>query len=112
GCGGGLGYGYGFGGFGYGPWSPFYGGYAFGFDPYMWGPETDIQSQIIYTSGFDMEIDRASDHQRVFEGHAKAVSSVDNLTYLVPNLIDAMFTNFPGKSGETVKITIAPPKKH
>jgi hypothetical protein len=27
---------------------------------------------------------------------------------LVPNLIEAMFTGFPGNSGETVKITVAP----
>jgi hypothetical protein len=29
----------------------------------------------------------------------------------VPNLIEAMFTGFPGNSGETVKITVAPPPK-
>jgi hypothetical protein len=29
----------------------------------------------------------------------------------VPNLIDAMFTNFPGQNGEDVKITLPPEKK-
>jgi len=29
----------------------------------------------------------------------------------VPRLVEAMFTGFPGNSGETVKITIAPEKK-
>jgi len=29
----------------------------------------------------------------------------------VPNLIEAMFTGFPGHSGETVKITVPPPPK-
>ena len=29
---------------------------------------------------------------------------------VIPSLVDAMFTGFPGHSGETVKITI-PPKQ-
>ncbi|RYD96065.1 MAG: DUF4136 domain-containing protein, partial [Sphingomonadales bacterium] len=28
--------------------------------------------------------------------------------YLVPNLVQALFTDFPGRSGETVRISIAP----
>ena len=45
----------------------------------------------------------------LFEGHAQARSANDNLGVLVPNLIEAMFTGFPGRSGETVKITVPPP---
>jgi hypothetical protein len=29
----------------------------------------------------------------------------------VPNLIEAMFTGFPGNSGETVRITVMPPER-
>ena len=29
---------------------------------------------------------------------------------LVPNLVEAMFTDFPGHNGETVRISIAPEK--
>ena len=29
---------------------------------------------------------------------------------LVPNLVEAMFTDFPGNSGETVRISVAPEK--
>ena len=29
---------------------------------------------------------------------------------LVPNLVEAMFTDFPGNSGETLRISIAPEK--
>ena len=58
-----------------------------------------------------MVINRKADGQRVFEGSAKALSRDDNLTYLVPNLVEAIFTGFPGNSGETVKISIAPPPK-
>ena len=58
-----------------------------------------------------MVIERSSDGKHVFEGKAKARSLDDALPRLVPNLVEALFTNFPGQSGEEVKITIAPPDK-
>jgi len=94
GWGGGLGWG--------GPWR--YGWY----DPFF---DNSIQSYTIYTSGIDLKIDRAADGQRLFEGKAEAVSTSNRLQYVVPNLVEAMFTNFPGNSGETVRITVAPEKK-
>ena len=94
-------------GFGYGH------GYAFGFyDPWLYGSGfDDISSYTIFTSELDLQIDRADSGQRVFEGVAKGLSRDDALPHLVPNLVDAMFTGFPGNSGETVKVTIAPEKR-
>ncbi|HMT44039.1 MAG TPA: DUF4136 domain-containing protein [Chakrabartia sp.] len=74
-----------------------------------WGSE--VESYTVFTSDLSMKIEKSSSAERVFEGNAKALSTNDNLTYLVPNLIEAMFTGFPGNSGETVRITVAPPKK-
>lgn len=97
--------GWGRGGFGYwgGPWR--YGLY----DPFF---DNGVQSYTVYTSKISLKIDRAVDGQRLFEGHAEALSTSNRLQYLVPNLIDAMFTGFPGNSGETVRITVAPEKKN
>lgn len=96
-----LGYGgYGRRGWGYGWHDPFfYGGYGGGIDV-----------TTVYTSGIDLKIDRKADGQRLFEGRAEAASTSDRLGYLVPNLVEAMFTDFPGRSGETVRISIAPEK--
>ena len=47
----------------------------------------------------------------MFEGHAQARSRTDELPVLVPNLVEAMFTGFPGNSGETVRITVAPERE-
>ena len=111
--GGGFGYG-GFGGRGYGR----FGGYGFagrgwGYgwgDPY--GPFgcPDVESYTIYSSQLNMTITR-SDGARLFEGRARAHSSTDDLTQIVPNLIDAMFTGFPGNSGQDIRITIPPRQK-
>lgn len=91
----------------HGYYDPFlYGGYGFG---YQRGYGVD--SFTVYTSNIDLKIRQASDGQNLFEGKAEAKSRSNRLTYLVPNLIEAMFTDFPGNSGETVRISIAPEKE-
>jgi len=80
---------------GYGWYDPFFGG-------------SDVSSYTVYTSGIDLKIDRRATGERLFEGRAEAVSTSNRLQYLVPNLVEAMFTDFPGNSGETVRISIKP----
>ncbi len=75
-------------------------------DPFFGG--SDVSSYTVYTSGIELKIDDAATGQRLFEGNAEAASTSNRLQYLVPNLIEAMFTDFPGNSGETVRISIAP----
>jgi Domain of unknown function (DUF4136) len=105
----------------YSPWFgyaryPHWGGYyrprglwGYGFhDPFF---DNGYESYTVYTSGIEMKIDSKADGRRLFEGKAEALSTSNRLQYLVPNLVEAMFTNFPGNSGETVRISIAPEKK-
>ncbi|HKT86511.1 MAG TPA: DUF4136 domain-containing protein [Novosphingobium sp.] len=109
---------------GFGPyWDPWYGYRPFGWSRfgYWGGPwhygwydpffDNSVESYTVYTSGMTLKIDRAADGRRLFEGKAEAVSTSNKLQYLVPNLVEAMFTGFPGNSGETVRITVAPEKK-
>ena len=79
--------------------------YAFGFyDPFLAGP--DVRSFTVYTSDVELKIDNAATGERLFEGQAQAVSRSNRLQGLVPNLVDAIFTDFPGSNGETLRITI------
>jgi len=89
-----------------GYYSPYYSPWAYGWNSGWYG--NDVRSYTIYTSGIDIKIDRAADGERLFEGRAQAISTSNHLQYLVPNLVDAMFTGFPGNSGETLRISIAP----
>jgi hypothetical protein len=113
---------FGYGGFGYRPYfsrfgyygryrSPFYYGWD---DPFWYSPfgYPEVNSYTVFTSFLDMDIRRAADGQKLFEGTAKARSRTDNLQVLVPNLVEAMFTGFPGNSGETVRITVPPPPRN
>lgn len=110
-------------------WNPWYGygsrsyygrpGYYRGYRPHgAWGygwhdPFFDggYESYTVFISGVSLKIDRRADGQRLFEGRAEAASTSNRLQYLVPNLVEAMFTDFPGNSGETVRISVAPEKK-
>lgn len=108
----------------WGPWygpgfgrRGFYGGWGGGFYGRGWGygwydPWFDqgVESYTVYTSGISLKIDDKSANKRVFEGKAEAASSSNKLTWLVPNLVEAFFTGFPGNSGETLRITVAPEK--
>jgi Domain of unknown function (DUF4136) len=112
-----YGYGYGHAGYWGGGWGRhghhggFYPGSYWGYgwnDPWFDG---GYESYTVYTSGIGLKIDRKADGVRLFEGKAEAASLSNRLAYVVPNLIEAMFTGFPGNSGETVRISVAPEKK-
>ena len=105
-------------GFGYRPYyGRYYGGFGRYRSPFFWGWHDpfwggyDISSYTLYTSFLDMDIRRASDGQSLFEGHAQARSRSNELPRLVPNLVAAMFTGFPGNNGETVRITVMPERE-
>lgn len=109
-------------GFGYGPYGrPYYSRYRYygarspffyGWDdPFWFGGRGSIESYVEYKSQLDLDIRRKADNAALFEGKAQARSTSDNLGTLVPNLIEAMFIGFPGRSGETVRITVPPERK-
>ncbi len=90
--------------------------YAYGlYDPWLWGSGfgdyDDVRSYTVYKSGLNLVITRNASGERLFEGTAEAASRSNDLTVLVPNLVSAMFTGFPGNNGETVRITVAPPER-
>ncbi len=97
--------------------SPFY----YGWDDPFWyssphagygpGYRGPIRNYTVYTSYLELDIVRKSDNAPLFQGKAQARSQTDETGVLVPNLIEAMFTGFPGRSGETVRITVPARKR-
>ena len=96
-------YGYGYGGLA----SPFY----YGWDDPSWFGDNQVRVYTEYRSNLEMDIRDRATNQSLFEGKAVARSATDELSTLVPNLVEAMFTGFPGKSGETVRITVPARKR-
>jgi len=110
-------YGSGFGRYGFG--RGFGRGYFWGWNDPFWyggfggygGLGSSVRSYTYYVSELDIAIRRKTDNASLFEGKAKARSRTDALTKVVPSLVDAMFTGFPGTSGETIRITVPPEAK-
>ena len=94
---------------------PIYGrGFYYGWDdPFWYSPFSypEIDSYTYFISHLELNIRRAADGQMLFEGKAHARSTDQSLPKVVPNLVEAMFVGFPGRSGEDVRITIPPPPK-
>jgi len=80
------------------------GGYLWGWnDPFWYG---DVDSFVEYHSQVELHIRAAGTNQPLFDGRAQARSETNRLDIVIPSLVDALFTGFPGRSGEVVKITI------
>jgi len=101
----------------YGGYSPFYyprfgyrSRFSFGWnDPFWYGGGVD--SYVEYHSQIDLHIRAHGSNAPLFDGRAQARSMTNRLDVVVPSLVEAMFTNFPGQNGETVKITIPTDRK-
>jgi hypothetical protein len=82
-------------------------GYSWGWnDPFWFGGGVD--SYVEYRSQIDLHIRQAGTNAPLFDGRAQARSETNRMDIVIPSLVDAMFTGFPGRSGETVRITIPP----
>ena len=77
-------------------------------DPFWYGGGYggNLDSYVEYHSQAELHIRAAGTNQPLFDGRAQARSQTDRLDVLVPDLVQALFTGFPGQNGETVKITI------
>jgi CubicO group peptidase (beta-lactamase class C family) len=109
-------------GWGGGWGAPGWGGGGWGWHPY-WGPgwgggwggawgggwgAPEVYSVTEYTTIMAMKMYRNADKANLFEGRAETTSRTNNLPALMPSLVRAMFTQFPGNNGETVRVRFNP----
>ncbi len=96
--------------FGFGRYyNPWYFGMYNRFDPFydpFWD-EPRVYSEQTFNRNLEMNIVKADgDHERLFEGRVESNGTENSLPEVMPNLITAMFSNFPGESGVTKVVTI------
>jgi len=90
-------YGRRFGGW-YGPYGPY--GYS-AFDNFNTYPVDVIQRRL------EMDIDsRATAGKRYYEGRVETSSEADAFKDIVPAMVQALFTDFPGNNGQTRRIDV------
>ena len=76
--------------------------YGFGYSGYDY-------SYIVYERNFEMTIQRRNG-QVLYEGRAASIGRNKVLPEVMPFLVQAMFTEFPGQSGTTTSVSIKPEK--
>lgn len=83
----------------YGPgWYP-----GWGFPPY---DIYTLYSQYLEVDIADGPAWRRGERRMVFQGRAFAETGVREFNVVVPYLVEALFNNFPGINGETVRVTV------
>jgi hypothetical protein len=109
-------------GWGGGWGAPGWGSPGWGWHPY-WGPgwgggwggawgggwsQPEIYSVTEFTTVMAMKMYRTADKANLFEGRAETTGRSNNLPVVMPNLVRAMFTQFPGTNGEAVRVRFTP----
>jgi hypothetical protein len=88
----------------------YYGRYYDAFyDPFFYGggfSQPDVYSYTVYTRKLNLDIVKASGGEKIFEGRVESTGSDNRLPEVIPYLVQAMFTNFPGSSGVTQHVTM------
>ncbi|TPE64052.1 DUF4136 domain-containing protein [Sandaracinobacter neustonicus] len=81
----------------WGPWG----------DPF-WDPwnQPDVYSFTVYPAFLDVTIKRTADKTPVFEGRAQTTTRVNDLPSTMPNLVSAMFQDFPGASSRSAVVKV------
>lgn len=88
-------------GMGWGPRSAWYGG---GFtDPF---PYWETRSATTFPRWLAVEMREAGSNRMVFEGRAVAEGTRREIAPVMPYLIQALMTGFPGSSGTTIRVDV------
>jgi hypothetical protein len=77
-------------------WGPGWGG--------GWGPE--VYSFTVYPAFVEIDILRKVDNVSLFEGRAETTTRVNDLPSTMPNLVTALFTDFPGASARSTTVKV------
>lgn len=93
----------------YGTYGATYGLGSFYRNRYSYLYATGGHTRIVYERVFEMAIQK-NDGPFVFEGRAVSIGSSKDLPKVMPLMIDALFSEFPGENGSTVRVTIKPEK--
>lgn len=96
----------------YRPWGGWYGGYGYGrfggfYDPWPYWGSSFYDTAEVYRRRLELDIDSKSEAgKRYYEGRAESTGESKALPPVMPALIRALFTDFPGNSGQTRRVDI------
>ena len=65
-----------------------------------------LLSFTVYPAFLDVTIKRSADQTAVFEGRAETTTRVNDLPSTMPNLVTALFKDFPGASSRSAVVRV------
>lgn len=77
--------------------------------PYGWGGPVDsttFYSESLEVQIFDGAAWRNNVHSMLYQGRAVGDATVNEISVAVPSLVKALFTHFPGNSGQTERVVV------
>jgi hypothetical protein len=87
-------------------------GRGWGFYDPFWGPgwgawgQPEVYSFTVYPAFLEVDILRTTDKTSLFEGRAETTTRVNDLPSTMPNLVTALFTDFPGASARSTTVRV------
>lgn len=75
------------------------------YDPFYGSSHMGHRTHPQYSRNLLLDI-RTSTGEKIYEGRAESMGSSKSLPKVMPYMIEAMFTNFPGESGDVKQIVI------
>lgn len=87
-------------------------GRGWGFYDPFWGPgwgawgQPEVYSFTVYPAFLEVDILRTADKSSLFEGRAETTTRVNDLPSTIPNLVTALFTDFPGASARSTTVRV------
>jgi hypothetical protein len=81
---------------GWGPW----------YDPWGTWNQPEVYSFAVYPAFLEVSMRRTVDKVSLFEGRAETTTRVNDLPSTIPNLVTALFTDFPGASARSTVVRV------
>ena len=88
-------------------------GFGAGYDPFWDMPQTETRQ--MFTRRVELDIYRGANYatgpkQRIFEGRAVSTGQNGQIEPVMPYMLDAVFKDFPGRSGASSTVTVQVPE--
>ncbi|MGF1605021.1 MAG: DUF4136 domain-containing protein [Rhodothalassiaceae bacterium] len=80
--------------------------YSYGWYPGAYDYDRELEAERVYPRTLQIDIIDRDANASVFEGRVFSIGEEQDLSEIMPYMVAAMFTNFPGESGVTKVVTI------
>lgn len=94
---------------GWGPYPNYGWGWGYYYDPFYPPYSNDVSSFVVYRRTLHLAIVNTANNQQVFEAKVESAGTNNHLNEVMPYMIKALFSRYPGDNGKTVRVKVPIP---